>query len=246
MIPNFSFGSVKLAEKVVQSTSVLMSANCRHICDHDFHNDIFFGGDHKKLKLMQTKLKVEDLEKSFDFRAALFCALVNPENFTKYGNVKSWYDIESICEQLNRGEPLYHKDGTFDLERDIRDQMPFIVRIQFSGIDITKPFPEESVERYEKYMGLVKKYEGIFSLKPPVDVAFVWKAHMADRADYALATKLMFGYLLGYDNHPKTPEKNKKLAELTEKLWVKHFGSSNDIVHFYRWYNHFYTVDPKD
>jgi hypothetical protein len=222
MTSHFPINLKSPAQKVTEYVTVLKAANIPRINWVEMNCPSTCKGI---LKVNSHFFKCV-LEDNATYRSLLYCAFVHPSHFARYGNIDSWYDTHSVCQVLSKRKQVYKYPGAMTLEKDVNNQLPFIRKIQNSNIDLKKAFPEISVQRYEQFMTLVKKYDGQYRLTPPVDVDFVWHAHMLDHKAYSDATKAYFGRLLDHDDSPKSQEEMKKQEEQTAQLWKKHFGSS--------------------
>lgn len=171
---------------------------------------------------------------SNNFRAVLYCGMVHPVHFLKYGSVESWYETRAICRQLKNGESLYKPEGLQILAQDIKNQLPFIEKIQQSKIDLSKPFPDSCLEEFEQYMTLVKKHDGVHKLSPSLAVDIVWHAYMLDPA-YIKDTKEYFGRVLDHDDSPKPEEVLIEQRALTARLKEKDSLSTTDAL-FMAWF----------
>jgi hypothetical protein len=205
---SFSINLKSPAAKIVEYTSVLLMA------------------DVPRLKGRNINI--------VDDRALQFCAFANARHFDEYGKIASWYDVSEIKTRLRNGSRIYDRKGIVTLEKDVENQKPFIFTIQSSRIDLGKPFPEESLIRYEKFMLLVKKY-GEKNLIPPLDVVMVWKAHKLDHEAYKRAVEDYVGRLVDQSDGQTKSGRMKTFSEHTEKLWEKHFGLTYDNFEFCTW-----------
>lgn len=160
------------------------------------------------------------LSNNLNFRAALYCAMVHPRHFVQYGSVESWYKTDQICEQLKKGG-IYKPEGLQTLAQDIKNQKPFVEKIQ------KIPHPDVSIVQFEQFMTLVKKYDGVHKLSPTFPEDIVWHAYMLDHKNYIKATTEYFGRPLDHDDSPKSKEALQKQRALTQSLREKHFGKSS-------------------
>lgn len=216
-------------QKVMQYITVLKSASCSRLGAYQVEVTSPCSKTTEGVAACFEKcVNAAELEKNLEFRTVLSCAFVHPRNFEVYGNADSWYDVPSICQTFKRRQNVYRTDSSssLPLSRQIGNQIPFIKKIQRTNFDPNRDFPKESIERYEKFMTLVKEYDGVHVLSPPFDVDIVWHAHMLDHKAYADATRDFFGHLLDHNDNPKSNYEMQKQRELTARLWQRHFGSS--------------------
>jgi hypothetical protein len=104
-------------------------------------------------------------------------------------------------------------------------QIPFILKMKNSNIIVT----DDHVERYKKFLYLIKKYKGKSLLVPPLDVDIVWHAHMLRRDHYEKDTEDYFGHILDHDDSIAT-QQLKRSERQTRYLWQKEYGDSYTIL----------------
>lgn len=218
---------VHAIEKVDCSKISYLKVNECSISKEDLNREGYF--HKKKCKLL--------LQYDFEHRVLLTCALVHPLHFEKYGNFSNWYDINTIFQLLKEGRSLYDKEALSILNQDVINQLPFFNKIQHSPRLLKRYNWTNSIRRYEKFMTLLKKYEGV-RLTPPIDVDVVWHAHMLNHKEYVRETKNYFGRVLDHKDDKEIENTSIVETRLIREIWEKYFeaegfsgvsdGSAND------------------
>lgn len=158
------------------------------------------------------------------FRTIQYCAFIHPKTFNKFGFIPNWYDEEAVVNHyVLKGKPIYDKEGIQNLGKYVNNQESFIEKVKRAPKDLSGLVGQESCERYEMFMTLMKKQSGI-KLSPPLDVDVMWHAHMLNHDAYVKATKEYFGHIIDHEDGQSQNDLDKQ-QQITKELWNKEYGS---------------------